>query len=101
MKYIIGWGLSGGFGGISEYTIIKAKNEEGAFNYAYDEVCEHYQSYEGMYGLPEYGECLEEAENDEDVAYEIYNEHREGWIETIVIPWTKEKEDELREKGYL
>jgi hypothetical protein len=49
--YIIGWGLSGGFGGIRNYEVIQTSSLEEAEKDAYQRALEEYESYSGHHGL--------------------------------------------------
>lgn len=95
-KFIIGWGLSGGFGGVNEYTVVECKNEDEAQGIAYIYACDCYESYEGLHGLRDISDIIEEEgldENDaedENTAWEIYREEREDWLAYIVYPHTEE-----------
>lgn len=74
-----------------------------AYDEAYNIACEKYQSYEGLYGIPSYEECrdqaIEELERSnepytsEDVEYwtdEIYTEMVSHWIDY----WIEEVEED-------
>jgi hypothetical protein len=67
--FIIGYGLSGGFGGIQNYEVIEAYSQDDADKQAWEMACETYESYVGMHGLRELSEIMEEDEiEDEDEA---------------------------------
>ena len=94
--YIIGYGLSGGFGGIRDYEVIEASSQEEADDYAYERACENYENYAGMYGLRDVGQIMEEDDiEDEEEAEEIYKEEMESWLDYEAFPYTKEKANEL------
>jgi len=94
--YIIGYGLSGGFGGIRDYEVIEASSQEEADDYAYERSCEYYENYVGMYGLRDVGQIMEEDDiEDEEEAEEYYREEMESWLEYVAFPYTKEKANEL------
>ena len=80
-KYKISWGLSGGFGGIADEEIIEAKDQERADREAWYRACEYYESYEGMSGLRDIEQIMEEDEVDADAALLSYQDEREGWLE--------------------
>ena len=91
--FIVGYGLSGGFGGIQNYEVIEAYNQNDADKQAWELACETYESYVGMHGLRELSEIMEEDEiEDEDEAMEVYNEEREGWIDYSAEPFSEELE---------
>ena len=91
--FIIGYGLSGGFGGIQNYEVIEAYSQDDADKQAWEMACETYESYVGMHGLRELSEIMEEDEiEDEDEAMEVYNEEREGWIDYSAEPFSEELE---------
>lgn len=82
-KYKISYGLSGGFGGANEDgEIYEFENEDEAMHFAWKKACEEYDSYAGLYGLRSVEEIMEEDDiDDEDVAWEIYREERESWLD--------------------
>lgn len=98
--YIIGWGLSGGFGGIRNYEVIMADSLEEADKEAYQRAIQEYEQYEGMYGLRSVDDIMEEDEVDYDEAEEIYNEEREGWIDYSAEPYSKELEKKVEDNHY-
>lgn len=82
-KYKISYGLGGGFGGATEDDeIYEFENEEEAMRFAWEKACEEYESYAGLYGLRSVEEIMEEDDiDDEDVAWEVYREERESWLD--------------------
>lgn len=89
--WIIGYGLSGGFGGINNYEVIQAEDEDDASTFAWQKACEEYENYVGLYGLRTMEEIMEEEEiDDEEEAEEHYNEEREGWLDYTSMPFTEE-----------
>lgn len=97
--YIIGYGLSGSFGGIQDYEVIIADSLEEAEESAWEQAKETYDSYAGLHGLRDIPEIIEEDEVDEDTACEIYEEERERWLDYISFEYSKEKEEELEDYG--
>lgn len=98
--FIIGYGLAGGFGGVRDFVVEQAKNEDDAYDIAFEYACEHYENYLGMYGLRDLGQIMEEDEiEDEDDAVEIFEQEREDWLAYIVYPYSKEQEKICRNKG--
>ena len=86
-KFKCWYGLNGSFGGARYYEIEEFENEEKAYEYAWELACEEYSHYDGLHGLRSIDEIAEDEEldldNDEDlqVAEEIYNDEREGWLD--------------------
>lgn len=100
-KYICGFGLSGGFGGISEYFIDYFPSLEVAENFTYDEACELYESYVGLHGLRSVGEIIEEDNVEEGEAYDIFEEERESWLDYKVVEYSEEKFNEIKNYSYI
>ena len=78
-KWAIYSGLGGGYGGPS-FDIFETCTAKEANDIAYNAACDCYDSYAGSGGLREISTIMEEDEEDEENAAEIYNEEREGWI---------------------
>lgn len=98
--YIIGWGLSGGFGGMHNYEVVIADSQEDAEKQAYSNAIDEYSSYEGLHGLRTVSDIMEEDEVDEDEAESIYNEEREDWLEYSAKPYSKEYENKIKDNHY-
>lgn len=99
--WIIGYGLAGGFGGISDYEVIEAEDESQAWDYAFEQACEEYELYVGTNGLRSMEEIMEEDEiEDEDEAEEVYKEERESWITYSAVPYSKEEEQRVKAYHY-
>lgn len=98
--YIIGWGLSGGFGGAQNYEVIKANSLEEANKESYQRAIDEYEQYEGMHGLRSVDDIMEEDGVDYDEAEEIYNEEREGWLDYSAEPYSKELEKKVKDYHY-
>ena len=96
--FIIGFGLSGGFGGIHDYEVIEATGEIDAENQAYEKACEYYESYVGLYGLRDISQIMEEDDVDEEAAEQIYCEEMEDWLDYISMPYTEENLESI--EGY-
>ncbi|MCK4666908.1 hypothetical protein KAU33_09175 [Candidatus Dependentiae bacterium] len=75
------FGLSGGFGGADECEILDCENLEEAENSAHLLALEYASQYEGMYGLPNFDEIMEEEGCSEEEATEIYYERLEDWLD--------------------
>ena len=58
--FIIGSGLGGGFGGQKNFEVIEANSLEDAEKWAWENACEEYESYAGMYGLRDINQIMEE-----------------------------------------
>jgi len=91
-KYNIYAGLGGSFGGASFITTEEFKNEDDAFEYAYDCAVEIYESYVGYHGLRTVEDIMEEDEVDESEAIETYQEEMENWLDYYAILASKDRE---------
>ena len=98
--FIIGYGLGGGFGGIQEYEVIETTDLNDANKWAYENACELYEGYAGMYGLRDLEDIMDEDECNEEDAQIIYEEERESWLEYIAVPYSKEYEKKLEGEHY-
>ena len=85
--YKIYAGLGGGFGGADYIATEEFDNEEDAEQYAFEQAVEEYQSYEGLRGLFNREEAIEENPDltEEDLD-DLEREDMESWIEY----WVKE-----------
>ena len=87
MKFLVKYALAGGFGGCERQDgeIIDVKDEEAASDYAWEMACQEYESYDGMHGLRNVEMIMEEDDiENEDEAYEVWEEEREGWLDYSV-----------------
>ena len=100
-KYICGFGLSGGFGGISNYFIDHFPSLEVAEDFTYNEACELYESYVGLHGLRSVQEIMEEENIEEGEAYDIFQEEREMWLEYEVEEYSEERFNEIKDYSYI
>lgn len=88
-KFLVKYALGGGFGGaeLAEGEILEFENYKQAEAYAIEMAREEYFSYEGLYGLFDREEALEESpsltEGDLDAMVE---DDLESWID-----WSVEK----------
>lgn len=99
--FIIGSGLGGGFGGQRNFEVIEANSLEDAEKWAWENACDEYESYAGMYGLRDVNQIMEEEEiEDEDWAKEVYEEERESWLDYSAKPFSKEYEDKIKYHHY-
>ena len=98
--YIIGWGLGGGFGGIQNFEVIKSSSKEHAEKEAYQNSVELYSTYDGMHGLRSVDDIMEEDGVDSDEAETIYNDEMESWLEYSAEPYTKERENKVKDYHY-
>lgn len=83
VKYQIKYGLGGGMNTFEscEWEDVEwCSTEKEAQEEAYIMACEDYQSYEGLYGLRDIGQIMEEDEVNEEEAIEIYNIERDSWL---------------------
>ena len=90
--FIIRHGLGGGFGGGNNYEVIETENLEYAEKWAFENACQDYESYEGMYGLRTVEQIMEEEECKEEDALIAYEEERESWLDYYAVPYSKEVE---------
>lgn len=98
--YIIGYGLSGSFGGQRNFEVIQVNSQEEAEEWAYNSCCDEYNRYLGMYGLREIGEIMEEENVDEDEAVLIFDQERERWLSYSAQPYSKEYEKKVMYHHY-
>jgi len=92
--YRIFAGLSGGFGGATEYGIEEFTTDQDAMDYAYEVACNEYESYGGLHGLFNEEDALDE---NPDLSQEeldaMYEEDREYWIDY----WVAEVDDDIED----
>ena len=93
-KYLLKYGLGGGFGGATSGVVEEFKNESDAIDEAWRLACEEYESYAGLHGIRDYEQIMEEDEVDEDEAEDIFNEERESWIDYDAIIFDEKKHAE-------
>lgn len=91
MKYLIRFGLSGGFGGANEAKVIDCDTQEQADMEAYYEACDYYDKYDGLHGLRSIEDIMNEDDMDEESATEQWKEEREEWLEYWSEPYDEEK----------
>ena len=91
-KFIITYGLSGGFGGADNCKIIDEDTLDKASSYAYEEACGVYEDYSGLYGLRTLSEVLEELQEEypeateEDYLKYVKNEFIHGCeIDLLIV----------------
>lgn len=97
--YNIYSGLGGSFGGASYIGTLQNTDEEEASNYAFEEACNIYESYEGLHGLRTTTDIINDEGVDEDEAWEIYIEERENWLDYYAIP--TEEDTSLTEEDLI
>lgn len=80
-KFLIRYGLGGGCSWAAEWEEIEAESLDDAEKYAYEQACQIYESYVGMYGLPTHEDLKKEHPewDDEDIEM-AWMEERESWI---------------------
>lgn len=78
----IRYGLGGGFGGAGDWEDCEeAKTLEQADKIAYEYACQDYDSYDGLHGLRDIEQIMEEDRVDEDEAEQIWRDERESWLD--------------------
>lgn len=99
--FIIGYGLSGGFGGARNFEVVEAESIEQAEHKAWELACEEYEQYCGMHGMRSLDEIKEQEglDNDED-AKDTYNEERESWLDYCASNYSKEEEEKVKHFNY-
>ena len=97
-KFIIGYGLSGGYGGIHSYEIIETDSSKKAEEFAWESACQYYESYIDGINLRNVVQIMEEDEVDEETAYEIFSEEREDWLDYVVFDYSELQN--LIDQGY-
>ena len=88
-------GLGGGFGGGNLVSIEKDITKEEAEGIAYNNAVLEYESFEGLHGLRDINEIMDDEECDESEAEMIRNEEMESWLDYYVEYYNPEKHDEL------
>lgn len=83
MKFLIKGALGGGFGGVGSQDgeIVEAKDYDQAYRMAEELAREEYESYEGLHGIRDLSDIMEEEGCSEEDAVAIYEEDIESWIE--------------------
>lgn len=90
--FIIGYGLSGGFGGARNFEVIEAENSDEADKIAFEMACEEYEKYDGMHGLRSIDDIMQDDDLDEEEAEEQWIEERENWLDYLAVPYSKDAE---------
>jgi len=96
-KYFIRFGLGGGFGGANLFVIEECVNDAEAGNLAWELAASEYENYDGMYGLRSIDDIINEDDVEDDEAYDIWNEEREGWLEYTYVLYDPKIHDEIIE----
>ena len=78
-------GLGGGFGGAILIETSEFKNEEEAYDFAYQMAIQEYETYAGLHGLKDYDEILEEYDGDETAADYEYQNEMDIWLDYYVV----------------
>lgn len=94
--YNIYAGLGGSFGGASYIGTLQNVSEEEAYECAFEEACNVYDSYAGYHGIRDIADIMNEEEVDENEAEDIYIEERESWLDYYAVP--TEEDTELGEE---
>lgn len=84
--YNIYAGLGGSFGGASYIGTLQNVSESEAYEWAFEEACDIYDSYAGYHGIRDTEDIMNEEEVGENEAEEIYIEERESWLDYYAIP---------------
>lgn len=105
-QYNIYAGLGGSFGGANyQYTSLY-ETEDDANSEAYDRACEEYEQYEGLHGLYDWEDVLNEyceernisrkelTDEDSQEINEIYLEQRESWLDYYAVPTEEDNIDQ-------
>ena len=108
-KVILGYGLSGGFGGIHNYVITEFSENSTSSDwdyYAYDLAKEEYENYAGFHGLDSMEDIEKEfpeldPEKDSDELENIYFERMDSWLEFTSEVWTEEREQYLKQNYHV
>jgi hypothetical protein len=81
-KFMIRYGLGGGFGGPGEWEEIEAKDLGHANQQAYELACQKYELYDGKHGLLSFEDIREKNPDwsDEDIEQE-WLDNRESWLD--------------------
>lgn len=98
--YNIYAGMSGGFGGASYVRTLKDVTENEANEWAYQTAIEIFEGYIGLHGIMSYEEAFEEADGDDNVAYELIQEEAERWIECWVVPIEEDDDYDEDDSSY-
>ena len=94
--YNIYAGLGGSFGGYSYIGTLQNASEDEAYQYAFEEACNIYDSYAGYNGIRSIDDIMDEEGVDENEAVETYIEERESWLDYYAVPI--EEDTELEEE---
>lgn len=98
-KFIIWYGLGGGFNS-KEYLAIQAVDESAADAEAYEYACNEYESYEGLHGLRDVSQIMEEDDiENEDEAYEAYCQERESWLTYGAMEYNEANVAKVKKSG--
>lgn len=100
--YNIYAGLGGSFGGAVYQGTLKDVDEVEAGNYAYELACEEFEHYEGLHGLCDYDDFLEEYPDGTEEDYEDFrNDQIDTWADYEAIPTDEDEEVDKSEIQYL
>lgn len=81
-KWLIKYGIGGGYNDDERYEIIDAENQTEADSVAYDKAVETFEEYDVQ---------MEADEDDE----EAYNEERDSWMEYSAELYDEEKHKDI------
>ena len=86
MKYLIQYGVGGGFNDTDNYEVVNCDSQKEADQFAYEQAVECFDSY----SLDQYG-------IDEDAGEEEIAEERESWMEYSAEKYIPKKHKKLLE----
>lgn len=89
-KYIIQYGIAGGFNDSDRYMVILAEDIDQANYKAFCESCAVYEEYIGCGGLRDIFQIMEDEDCSEEDALDIFSDEREGWIDYMVHEYSTE-----------
>jgi len=73
--------MCGGFGGAGDWEETECANIEEAKKEARERAVEFYQMYEGLHGIRDISDIMEQDGVDEDDAESIYWDEVDSWID--------------------
>ena len=85
MKYKVYAGMAGGFNDVCLRMVEEFKSRDEALRVAESYARDEFESYAGLHGVRDWDECLDEADGDEDLAQQIYEEEFEEWTDYYVM----------------
>lgn len=80
-KFKIYAGMTGGFNDVRYRQTVEVETESEAYEIACEWARDEFESYAGLHGVLDYGECLDECDGDEEAADQMYQDEFETWTE--------------------